>query len=154
MESSNLTDTSTESSNLTDTSTESRNLTDTSTESSNYNLTDPSTESSNLADTSTESRNTTDTYMNPRFMESDTIVDVIVLTLGVMAFGCVFLFTTTCICYRVIIQRKKLFKRKDQESKHAITGLQHPEPQEIPVDVWRSRTTFGLLHALKGAMTQ
>ena len=130
----------------------SSNLADTSTESSN--LADTSTESSNLTDTFTESRNTTDTYIDPRFVESDTFVGVIVLTLGVMAFGCVFLFTTACICYCVIIQRKKLFKRKDQESKHAITGLQHPEPQEIPVDIWRSRTTFGLLHALKGAMTQ
>ena len=111
----------------------SSNLTDTSTESSN--LTDTSTESSNPADTSTESRNTTDTYMNQRFVESDTIVGVIVLTLGVMAFGCVFLLATACICYYVIIQRKKLFKWKDQDSKLAVTALQHPGPEEIPVDI-------------------
>ena len=68
-------------------------------------------------------------------MESDTIVGIIVLTLGVMAFVCVFLLATTCICYYVIIQRKKLFKGKDQDSKHAVTVLQHPGPEEIPVDI-------------------
>ena len=134
MKSSNFTDTSTESSNLASyTSTESLNLADPSTESSNP--ADTSTESSNTTDTSAELSNTTDTYMDPRFVESDTIVGVIVLTLGVMAFGCVFLLATACICYYVIIQRKKLLKGKDQDSKHAVTALQHPGPEEIPVDI-------------------
>ena len=113
------------------------------------NLTDTPTESSNLTDTSMELSTLTDTYM-----ESNMLVGVIAPTFGVIAFSCGSLFATTCICYCVIIQRKKLFKRKDQESKHAITVLQHAEPQEIPVDRWRSRTTFGLLLTLIGAMTQ
>ena len=110
-------------------------------------------ESSNLTDTSTESSNFTDTYMELRFVESDTLVGVIALTSGVVVVSCGFLFTTTCICY-CVIQRKKQFKRKDQDSKHVVTGLQQPEPEEIPVDIWRNRTTFGLLHTLTGAMTQ
>ena len=73
--------------------------------------------------------------MDPRFVESDTIVGVIVLTLGVMAFVCVLLFATACICYYVIIQREKLFKGKNQDSKHAVTVLQHPGPEETPVDI-------------------
>ena len=98
------------------------------------NLTDTSTESSDLTDTSTESSNLTDTSTELRFVESDTLVVVIAVTLGVVIVSCGFLFATACICY-CVIQRKKLFKKKDQDSKRAVTGLQQPEPEEIPGDM-------------------
>ena len=121
-------------SNYTDTSTEPSNLTDTSTESSN--LTDTSTESSNFSDIFTELRTLPDTYI---YTESNNLVSFITPTIGAMTLICGFLFATTCICYYVMIRRKKALKKKKRVSEHmAVTS-----------DTWRSERTFGLLHTFK-----
>ena len=71
------------------------------------------------------------------------------LSLGVVATSCGFLFSITCICYCVIIQRRKTLKRKDEVSKHLAAVSQNRDS-----DTWRSRTTFGLLSTFKDIILQ
>ena len=100
------------------------------------NLTDTSTESSNFSDSFTESSNLTNTYI---YTESNNLVSIITPTIGAMTFICGFLLAITCICYHVMIRRKKALKKKKRVSEHmAVTS-----------DTWRSEKTFGLLHIFK-----
>ena len=142
--SSNLTDTSTESSNLTDSFTESSNFTSTSTDSSS--LTNPSTETT--TGTSIELSTLTDTY---NYKESNNLAGIIASTIGVMTFICGFSFATTCICYHVMIRRKKALKKeKGISTCMAAVPQQTLECGEITSDTWKSGRTFGLLHTFKG----
>ena len=79
------------------------------------NLTDTSTESSNFSDIFTELRTLPDTYIYP---ESNNVVSIVTPTIGAMTLICGFLFVTTCICYHVMIRRKKALKRKKKVSEH------------------------------------
>ena len=100
------------------------------------NLTDTSTESSNFSDIFTELSTLPDTYI---YMESNNLVSIITPTIGAMTLICGFLFVTTCICYHVMIRRKKALKKKKRVSEHMA----------IASDTWRSERTFGLLHTFK-----
>ena len=68
-------------------------------------------------------------------MDSSVSVTIAALTSGLVAFSCVVLFATTCLCYHVIIQRKMTFKKEDQVSKQVDTVSQKkeksPEYEEI-----------------------
>ena len=114
------------------------------------NLTDTSTESSNTADTSIELSTLMDTYNH---MESNNLVGIIASTIGVMIFICGFLFATTCICYHVMIRRKKALKKEKGISTCMVDVPQRTlECHEITSDTWRSGRTFGLLHTFKGVI--
>ena len=92
----------------------------------------------------------TDTY---NYMESNNLVGIIAPTIGVMAIICGFSFTTTCICYHVMIRRKKALKKeKGVSTCMAAVPQQTLECEEIPSDTWRSARTFGLLHTFKGVI--
>ena len=62
-------------------------------------------------------------------------VTIAVLTSGLVAFNCVVLFATTCLCYHVIIWRKRTLKKEDHVSKQVATVYQKkeksPEYEEI-----------------------
>ena len=68
-------------------------------------------------------------------MDSSVSVTIAVLTSGLVAFSCVVLFATTCLCYHVIIRRKRTLKKEDQVSKQVATVYQKkeksPEYEEI-----------------------
>ena len=68
-------------------------------------------------------------------MDSSVSVTIAVLTSGVVAFSCVLLFATTCLCYHVIIQRKRTLKKEDQVSKQVATEKKKkrksPEYEEV-----------------------
>ena len=102
--------------------------------------------SSNHTDTSIELSTLTDTY---NYMELNNL-GIIVLTIGVMAIICGFSFATTCICYHVMIRRKKALKKEKGVSKHMAAQIQ--ECEEIHSDTWRSGRTFGLLNTFKGVI--
>ena len=102
--------------------------------------------SSNTTDTSIELSTLTDTY---NYMELNNL-GIIVLTFGVMAVICGFSFATTCICYHVMIRRKKALKKEKAVSKHMAAQIQ--ECEEIHSDTWRSGRTFGLLNTFKGVI--
>ena len=124
----------------------SSNFVDTFTESSNF--TDPSTETT--TDTSIELSTLTDTY---NYMETNNLAGIIASTIGVMTFICGFSFATTCICYHVMIRRKKALKKEKGISTCMVAVPQQTlECEEITLDTWRSGRTFGLLHAFKGVI--
>ena len=68
-------------------------------------------------------------------MDSSVSVTIAALTSGLVAFSCVVLFATTCLCYHVIIQRKRTLIKEDQVSKQVDTVSQKkeksPEYEEI-----------------------
>ena len=60
-------------------------------------------------------------------MDSSVSVTIVALTSGLVAFSCVVLFATTCLCYHVIIQRKRTLIKEDQVSKQVDTVSQKKE---------------------------
>ena len=62
-------------------------------------------------------------------------VTIAALTSGLVAFSCVVLLATTCLCYHVIIWRKGTLKKEEQASKQVDTVYQKkeksPEYEEI-----------------------
>ena len=83
-------------------------------------------------------------------IESNNLVSIVTPTIGAMTLICGCLFATTCICYHVIIRRKKALKKKKRVSEHIGDVSQPiPEREAFASDRWRSERTFGLLHTFK-----